>query len=155
MGARPTPRIVIPTDERTLAYVAGIVDGEGHIGASVALSRGSISPSINMRVVIVNTDRRLVDWLCETLACGSVAAIGKDERNSRWKIRYRWQIYGKNAREFLCAIKPWLVIKREQAELAIELSRRERRGVALTAETVERRSTLYGDLRRLTKRGRS
>lgn len=49
---------VVQPPERDLAYLAGILDGEGcfSIGKS---SKGYY----NLRVDVVNTDRRLIEWL--------------------------------------------------------------------------------------------
>jgi len=112
--------IRIPEDERILAYVAGIVDGEGHIGINPS-SPGAfkLTWSYSAQMTIVNTDARLMTWLVATF--GSSVACHNPHRPGHWKLTYAWHLSGENLRRFLLAIRPYLLIKGEQADLALAL----------------------------------
>ena len=151
MGAPRKPPIRIPGDIATLAYLAGIVDGEGHIGSSVAVAKRSLNESRNVRVVVINTDLRLIEWLEQTLG-GSRGTLSRT--SPRWKTSYRWCVYGHNADRLLRAVLPFLLLKREQAELAIALRAGPRTAFTeLPPGVVRRRKALASRLGALTKRG--
>lgn len=77
-----------------LAYLAGIVDGEGHV-----YSGGGI--------LIVNTDKNLMDWLVKKL--GGIYHIKKAVPGYKRSYYYRTNTY--RGRELLSLIKPYLIIK--------------------------------------------
>ncbi len=114
-----------------LAYVAGIVDGEGCIcittGKRVDHKRGYTT---YLKVDVSNTNEWLIRWL--KLSYGGY--IGKRRAKALWKISWRWEIHHQKAADFLELILPYLQIKRPQAELAIFFQRAKRRGVGLTDE---------------------
>ncbi len=91
-----------------LAYTAGIIDGEGHIGI------GRTKNYFCLRVEVANTSSRLIDFL--HLTFGGNVWTGK--RPNR-KVYYRWMISTRAADEFLRSISPYLLIKRNQADLAL------------------------------------
>ena len=79
------------------------------------------------------------------------------------KQQWLWHLYGPTVETVLVAVLPYLVIKREQAELLIEyrrtmLPRGAQRGwkknaQSLSEQTLSRRDALSGQLRVLNKRG--
>lgn len=91
-----------------LAYIAGIVDGEGHIG--FVHCRGSYF----VRVIVANTDRGLLEYL-QSLFGGDIKAV---QRKPGWKQSWQWRISWGRAIEFLSLIEPWLRVKEDQAHLA-------------------------------------
>ena len=95
----------------SFAYAAGIIDGEGCIQIQKRKSGG-----YRMLVLISNTDGRMIDWFIDN--------FGGRKKNhlighKKWKNCWEWIIYGRNAGKFLEKIYPYLVIKKEQADLAI------------------------------------
>jgi hypothetical protein len=97
-----------------LAYIAGLVDGEGYIGFLKKKVQGW-NPNHRIRVVITNTDVGIVRWLFDSIP-GSTVFF---QDHCRKKRIYRWNIQGTKAYEFLRVILPYLRIKKAQAELAI------------------------------------
>ena len=90
-----------------LAYAAGIIDGEGHItmpGHRVALGVG-----------VNNTDERLIEWLNERWP----GRLYTYPPNGNRQALYCWTLRRDGSIEFLRAILPYLVIKRETAEAAL------------------------------------
>lgn len=110
----PTVTTLTPTQA---AYVAGLLDGEGSI---VSFMRpGGIHRQI--RVVIVNTDRPVIDWLAETVG-GNVNTVTRRYTNFKRdpKPVFTWVVNGHNAIALLGQLLPFLIIKRDKALAAIE-----------------------------------
>ena len=156
MGSKRLPPIVVPEDPATLGYLAGLIDGEGTIGIKTQFARGSSkNPSHSIVVSVVNTDARLMLWLGEVVG-GRVYGPRADKRNTArgHKPRWDWTIFGGNAERLLIAIRPYLVIKGEQADLAIGMRRLGRtQGRELGRDLVARREQLKQQMHVLNQRG--
>lgn len=92
-----------------LAYIAGIIDGEGHVGSQ--LTGGGEYPNPLVQVCMVAP--HVIEFL--HLHCG-----GGCTRNN--KDLFVWYVTGKAVADFLTVILPYLLIKKTAAELAIKLS---------------------------------
>lgn len=101
--------------EREIAYIAGIVDGEG----TVRLQRhpGSASGRYYYPVVRVNnTHQGLMEWLQETYPSTKLHySVLPPPRKPRWEIVW----IGKPALRLLRIILPHLIVKRRQAEVVL------------------------------------
>jgi len=108
--------IKIPRDEWKLAYIAGIIDGEGTI--SVFRSRFSalgVQPFISVK----NTNKELMDFLYKEIG-GHVRKDKKDKPH--YKDRWYWRINGFcDVYCLLKALQPYLIIKKKQAEKVMEI----------------------------------
>jgi hypothetical protein len=103
------------TEIEKSAYAAGIFDGEGYVDIYQAtLSKASKSPSLMLRVVISQKDGRLMHWLQDNFG-GHVQQARKD----KYSI-YRWDIRSQAAARFLSQILPYIVVKKEQALIALQ-----------------------------------
>ncbi len=107
------------TDSHWLAWAAGIIDGEGCI--SIVQSRSSGRAGLSYvryvtRVSVVNTDARMIQKLLGLF--GGQLKTEKPEK-AGWKVRHVWVLHALKAETFLVSILPWLVIKKEQADIAI------------------------------------
>lgn len=100
------------------AWTAGIVDGEGHIGAYEKKTTRSIAA----KVAISNTDFRMIKKLLDTW--GGVVHKIEHNKNTNHKTGYSWHISTKQAYIFLRTIRCYLITKGEQADLAMELQER-------------------------------
>lgn len=100
-----------------LAYLAGIVDGEGYIGISADhRKRNPDRPCWRLRVAVTNTNEWLMQHLKFSIGGGVIAL--KNSKNTT--PCYQWEIRHGKASEFLKLILPYLRLKRPQAELAIK-----------------------------------
>jgi hypothetical protein len=155
MGYRKLPPLVIPDDVAVLGYIAGLIDGEGHIGITSSFDKKkSKNPSHAARVVVTNCDARLVQWLHRSVGGGLVEVDHK--QRDRWRTCYRWVLNGQNAEDMLRAVMSYLVIKREQAEIVLQLRATGRgawRGRGLASEVVAEREALKVQINLLNKRG--
>lgn len=103
----------------TPEYAAGFFDGEG----CVLISSGHHQ----LRVVINNSCNEVLQEFSNRWGNKVCQAHGTYVDNPKYKPRYSWVIRGERAREFLETIYPYLIVKREEARVAIEfqLSRAE------------------------------
>ena len=97
--------------ETELAYLAGIVDGEGCISISTSRKHEGC------RLEVVNTDPRLIEWIHERFG-GTIRL--RDDRPAHQKSIWYWFAGVQTAADILLALLPYLVIKRAQATLLLE-----------------------------------
>lgn len=121
------------------AYLAGLFDGEGHITLTKSKpAEGALRKYVGkthttfrparvaswqfcLNIGITNTDKRLINWLEEKFG-GTHYTDKRHQQN--WKSAYRWRLLGRSHQErVLLAILPYMVIKREQASLALDFIR--------------------------------
>ena len=103
------------TDTQT-AYLAGIIDGEGHIGL------GRDGTRFKLRLSVKSTCKELADWIVGTTSLGKVREFIDKRRTSAGtrQVIYEWRVFTNQARSVLESILIHLIVKREQAKLAIE-----------------------------------
>lgn len=100
-----------------LAYLAGLVDGEGWI----TTARNSKHGNIVVRLGIANTDWRVMCWLKENFG----GRIDKKKKVvSYHRDSWMWGAGCKDVTRILKAILPYMIIKGEQAKLGLELRAR-------------------------------
>lgn len=96
-----------------LAYAAGLIDGEGSI-CLVPKSR-----TYFLRVQIANTNIDVLRWVQQKFG-GNVHTIWNGQSKQNWKTGWMWQMGWTRAAEFIRLIRPWLKIKADQADVALE-----------------------------------
>ena len=106
--------------ETDLAWVAGIVDGEGCI--LLSQRQNPSGPYWVLRVVIANTSLLMLNRVKEILGLGNIISKGTP-RSSRHRMQWYWEASTKKAEAVLTLLEPYLVNKHEEARLAL-LSRR-------------------------------
>ena len=101
--------------EAEWSYLAGIVDGEGSIYIRSQRDRWLLGyPVLN----ISNTNPRLMEWIKSRFG-GSLAAIKPSASTFRKRVLLHLSWTGKRMEPVLEGILPYLIIKRDQAELAL------------------------------------
>jgi len=98
-------------------YAAGFFDGEGSVYAATRRKAKDAARSPTVIVCIANTNLEVLKAHQERWG-GSICErkVTKQKCQRQWQ----WVICTRNAREFLLAILPHLIIKRRIAELALE-----------------------------------
>ena len=150
--------------ETELAYLAGLLDGEGTVAAIRRKRRIKDHPEKHgdvyvLTVSIYNTHEPTVRWVHGQLA-GSLIETHRERYRSIW----RWQCQQTAARDVLVTLLPYLRIKNQQARVAIELwslideYRASIKGLSNLARRLpevehERRGVLVAKLSRLNRRG--
>lgn len=93
----------------TEAYVAAFIDGEGCI---------QVRTSGWPRVLVSNTDRGVLEEMCQEMGAGFVRLLNLKAPGNRRPCWY-WSCHGREAVKLLRQVLPWLRIKRELAEKAV------------------------------------
>lgn len=104
-------------NETQISYLAGIIDGEGsiYIQRRKTITGWSYFP----RFQIVNTNRKLMEWVHQTFG-GLIYDKPRKHINPKWKMQIEWFTTRGLLDELLPLIIPYLIIKREQAEIMIK-----------------------------------
>ncbi len=99
------------------AYLAGLIDGEGSVQA-----RHWKGPKggYDYLLSLANTDERMVRWIASRWG-GRVYAMAP--RAATHLPQWVWRAHGSHAVGALEAALPYLITKREHAELALRLAR--------------------------------
>lgn len=139
-------------DKKTkLAYAAGFLDGEGCIKIAKRNPRNGRSANYSLLVSITQKDGRPVDWLFGNFG-GVVYLKNKKTDGSNWI--YEWRSTDTGAYKFLKSVVPFLLVKKEQAELAIQFQERREfarkrnkpdngRFASLTKDELSKREEIY------------
>ena len=107
-----------------LAYLAGLIDGEGciYVDKHKDKRNKTNNSSYCLRLKINNTCEKMVDWLMlnfrEFNPC-SFACKGKEYDEGR-RTCYEIKFNGKNAINLLKLVKDFLITKHKQCEYALE-----------------------------------
>ena len=134
-----------------LAYVAGILDGEG----SISIRNQAPHHNFQIRIVVVNTFLPLLKNLQEQFA-GSIyqrKPIGLSKKEC-----YEWVSTGNQAEGILKQLLPYLLIKRKQAELAIfawanrQAAPRKKRREPVPKPILDFRAASYAQMKQLNGR---
>jgi hypothetical protein len=107
-----------PTTEQ-IAYLAGVVDSitKARKTALMAKTQRIASPRYVLRITVTNTSTDLMQWLYENFG-GTLR--GKPRAKQVHKATYDWIYDNGKAIYILELIRPYLVVKKRQAELGIE-----------------------------------
>ena len=107
------------------SYLAGILDGEGHITIRIRhLLKRYYSPFIE----VTNTRKLLLEWI-QSRWGGSIVEDSYARKNrSNTATCWKWRIESNRVKDVLKQVMPYLVIKKEQAQLVISMPYRTRAG---------------------------
>jgi hypothetical protein len=104
------------------AQMAAYIDGEGSILINTHSAKGRISRGFYLRVTVSNTDIRLMVWLKENFGgTYKKANTEKYYENPKYKPCYHWGAAAHRGAWILHNCLPLFIIKREQAEIGIQL----------------------------------
>ena len=121
------------TKRERLAYIAGIIDGEG----CISIHSGPQNRNWTIRITVDMQSKKIVDFLVGSFG-GHCNRIEKD--TAKYAIYY-WYMCGSKAYDMLKKIKPYLVEKSAQADQAIRffIHQKNYRNRKLTNQEIEER----------------
>ncbi len=140
--------------EAQIAYFAGIMDGEGcfFIG-NFRKNPKSGAAYYQTLLVVSNTDKKLIDWLYNNFG-GMVSMYTRKQlpKNARKQV-HRWQASGERLKHLCELILPYIVCKKREAEIMLEMrvtydSRGFHSG-ELDEVTLAKRKRLFDEIRTL------
>lgn len=127
------------------AYIAGIIDGEGCITIRKWKSQGKIyhKPVIELGMCCRDVVAFVADYFGKNSLWFDVY-----RKNIKWKPIHKWRVTGTFVIPILEQILPFLIEKREQAEIVLKLARTMKkrigkRGPNLTDDDIKERELLY------------
>lgn len=134
-----------------LAYAAGIIDGEGCIYLSVNWVRpnGKIRyRHLSPRLEVACASLCLIEWLLRKFG----GNFGAGKRPNR-KPYYKWSLASNEAETFLRAVYPYLVIKRDQADVLFRFRSTMTKGGGrrLSDNVIALREDCYRELQRIKR----
>lgn len=155
----------MPTDVATLAYAAGLFDGEGSISI-VCPKQPGYTRGVGHRLMVrlVSVDRVLPEWMNDHFG-GALIDNRRQKLVGRSRPSFSWQINSYHAEIFLRAVRPYLLLKAERADVALDfrstmLAPLGRKGVKrsvttnpVTDEVFAKRQALRARMLELNKRG--
>lgn len=101
--------------EIQLSYLAGIIDGEGHIGVHQTNRKGdpaAFSPTVD----ITSTSKELLEYI-QLLVGGRLHNLAKE--TDKWKASFYLEWSGLDSVNLCKALYPYLFLKRPQASILI------------------------------------
>ena len=106
---------MITEEDMMHARLAMAIDTDGNIGIGKVRENESYRHQIN----VANTNIKLIEWLVENF--GGKIPEPQVRDNPKHKDLYLWYLTGSNAYKILKKIRPYLLLKGEQADCVIEL----------------------------------
>ena len=129
--------------EEKWAYLAGLIDGEGHIGISKHARPRYRYFYFQLKVAIVQKDDDIPNWLKNTFG-GYIRVITKREN-----VYYEWSIGGKRAAWLLSETKKYMRGKKPQAEIAIKFQNGRKLSSHYKKGEAQQQEILYNKLRKM------
>lgn len=171
----PIPYKKVTYDPLKLAYMAGIIDGEGSICAYKVYNtkydpNHLRNPSYRCCLSICNTRKELTDWIDENFSnlnqsikfqrtiCKDNSRLMKNGKKCR-KWIYEWYVQGERMVDILTQTLPYLILKKEQAQLAIKFRETFTEGRTfgkdrlLDTDVIDRREHILNQIRKLNAKG--
>lgn len=144
----------------TIAYLAGIVDGEGYIGIKRQRRKGCTNAMFHERIQVRMTNAAAIRLLTATLG-GWYYRERKPQVDGRKRL-YLWSASDRMARSILQTLLPYLRIKKRNALVVLKLRKTKicsdalRRGSptrrTIPRHVIARRERLYFECKRLNGR---
>lgn len=141
-------RRILLMSEAEVAYVAGIIDGEGCIMITPHSPANSYSFACFLQ--ITNADRRLIDKMSELTGVGHIT---EHKDKCRTRPLYRWHVRkNKDLVDLLKRVYPHSAIKKEQIELVCKMMAASHNGKRVTPEMYNYRKKLWERMKELHAR---
>src|SRR6266702_1789210 len=117
---------LLPNDKTKWPYLAALIDGEGTIslGCYAAETKaGTPYIRFDLQINVAGTSLVLMGWLSSIFG-GNFYKLPPNKNVVTKQACYQWKISGQKRQEtFLLNVLPYLVIKKEQAKIALEYIR--------------------------------
>lgn len=101
--------------DTTLAYLAGIFDGEGYVSIERFARKRTQTVQHALHIGVSNTFMPVLDLFVSNFGCGTIGRMSGTQYAC-----YQWRATGMDALRTLSTLYPFLMIKREQARIGME-----------------------------------
>jgi hypothetical protein len=139
-------------NKEQLAYLSGIIDGEGTIYVSKRLHRGL--DDYWPRIQIVNTNKPMMEYIHKTFG-GLLYEKNRSKHSKKWRTQYEWVTNRTLMDIILPLVIPYLICKKPQAELMIQFRNTFQKNTKyrVSQETLNLRIGFFHQMQSLNKRG--
>ena len=137
--------------ETDRAYVAGFIDGEGCIYACKIKTRNSYT--INGKIIIGCTNKESIEKIHQMVENNGSRNITQHKQKPNWKPMFRLELPQQKGARLLQQLLPYLIIKKKQAELFIELANLKSKSKPFKKYKEERQEEIIKEFKELNKRG--
>jgi len=138
-----------------IVYAAGMLDGEGYVSVKKSFTSRDPNWSTHYRIYVsvANTYEPVILWFKNKFG-GSIKYAQRGRVEIGHKPCYSWVISAKAAVLFLKLVRPYLIIKKEQADFCMAFQDTvTRTGFRLSEDVLARREELYQNVKALNKKG--
>jgi len=135
-----------------IAYLAGIIDGEGSI--YIQCRKVGNHLSFFPRFQIVNTNKELMYWIHKKFG-GILVEKDRSKHNKIWRLQYEWITNRHIMDQLLKLIFPFLICKKEHAKIMMEFRKTflQKKSFHISSEELSLRNEFMHKLKVLNKRG--
>jgi hypothetical protein len=110
--------VVTALTETQVAYIAGLIDGEGSVECQKQMQRGAATPIFTLRLSFTFATAEPITTVAVWLGMTpSVYPSTDPKRQPRWRLHIKNRI----ALPLLRRVMPYLILKRQQAALVIAI----------------------------------
>ena len=99
----------------SLAYIAGIIDGEGSISIACSQMRGRYRHSI--RLSVNNTCEALIDYVSALFPGSRSTLLGSGNHRTVYTVQW----HGRSAINIIELVLPYLIVKKPVAEVVLDM----------------------------------
>ena len=140
---------IVMENKIKLAYLAGLLDGEGHF--SILYDKKG-KTKFNGVVGIVKTDPSMIHWLKDNFG-GSIYHWKGKSKKPHWKEKYEWRVYSYHMTDLVKRVLPYLVVKKQHAKILLDFRKTYVKGRAFRGnEIFEKRYNFRSQLKALHHR---
>ena len=141
------------SEREKLIYLAGYIDSDGSIGIGQQPSAGR--KAYRLRLDVSSTNGDIIEWLTESyngqITNGSNPLL-------TCKPLKQWRLYDKNAYKLICDVRPYLLLKDRQADLAIgfyqDCIKKKQKGKLRPKWLIAREAAYHAQMHVLNARGK-
>jgi len=126
------------SEDRKLAYLAGLFDGEGCVTIGLTKGKARLQPMHLLICVLSMTTHDAVKEYHDRFGGLFDGPIVRPPRQDMW----RWRVNANKALKFLKVMRPYLKVKSAQADVGIEFQEDKPRSGVTTKKELERRESL-------------
>lgn len=109
--------------EMDKAWIAGFFDGEGCIQIRSSHYSSRVRPNLTLACEIDNTHKESLDRILKLLGFGTVRELYRNNKPKHHKKIYRYQTTGWGSLELLKILYPYLVTKKNQADVGMSFQK--------------------------------
>ena len=107
-------------DELFLAWAAGFFDGEGCVIVEISKEKKCLHGfRTSLHATVTQTSLPCLKLFLEKFGGSIKTSEHRTPNGRRWAVQYTWVVRNRLAADFLKAIQPYTIVKREQVDVAL------------------------------------